>query len=53
MLAQLPVLRSIPSFYIRTLTVGILKDAIHMQFNCNGTHIVSSSGYERFIAENL
>lgn len=52
-LSQLPLLRSIPNFYARNVTVGILKDAIHMQFNCDGTHIVSASGYRRFIAENL
>lgn len=51
--SQLTVLRSIPNFYVRNVTLGILKDAIHMQFNCDGTHIVSASGYRRFIAENL
>lgn len=52
-LAQLAVLRSIPNFYVRSMTIGILKDAIHMQFNCDGTHIVSAKGYERFIEENI
>ena len=52
-LAQLPTLRSIPNFYVRNMTVGILKDAIHMQFNCDGTHIVSAKGYDRFLEENL
>jgi CRP-like cAMP-binding protein len=50
---QLPLLRKIPDFYIRSLTMSILKDAIHMQFNCDGTHIVSTRGYERFLEENL
>ncbi|TCJ17143.1 cyclic nucleotide-binding domain-containing protein [Parasulfuritortus cantonensis] len=50
---QLPLLRSIPNFYIRSVTIGILKDAIHMQFNCDGTHIVSAAGYARFLRENL
>lgn len=52
-LSKLPLLRSIPNFYVRNVTVGVLKDAIHMQFNCDGTHIVSARGYERFLAENL
>ena len=52
-LSQLPVLRDIPNYYVRNVTIGILKDAIHMQFNCDGTHIVSASGYERFLQENL
>lgn len=50
---QLPLLRKIPDFYIRSLTMSILKNAIHMQFNCDGTHIVSIRGYERFLEENL
>jgi CRP-like cAMP-binding protein len=52
-LSKLPLLRSIPNFYVRNATVGVLKDAIHMQFNCDGTHIVSARGYERFLEENL
>lgn len=52
-LSQLVLLREIPSFYVRNVTVGIIKDAIHMQFNCDGTHIVSASGYKRFLTENL
>lgn len=52
-IAQLPLLRGIPNFYVRSVTLGVLKDAIHMQFNCDGTHIVSAKGYERFLAENL
>lgn len=52
-LSKLPLLRSIPNFYVRNVTVGVLKDAIHMQFNCDGTHIVSARGYERFLNENL
>jgi len=50
---QLPLLREIPDFYMRSLTVSILKNAIHMQFNCDGTHIVSTHGYQRFLEENL
>lgn len=52
-LSQLTLLRAIPSFYVRSVTVGIIKDAIHMQFNCDGSHIVSASGYKRFLTENL
>lgn len=51
--AQLPVLRQIPNFYVRSFSINIVKDAIHMQFNCDGTHIVSARGYERFLEENI
>jgi hypothetical protein len=50
---QLPLLREIPDFYMRSLTLSILKNAVHMQFNCDGTHIVSTQGYQRFLEENL
>jgi CRP-like cAMP-binding protein len=53
MIAKLPVLREIPNFYVRSLTLSILKNAIHMQFNCDGSHIVSSLGFARFLEENL
>jgi CRP-like cAMP-binding protein len=52
-LRELAVLRQIPHFYVRSLTIGIVKNAIHMQFNCDGTHIVSRRGYERLLEDNL
>lgn len=52
-LEQLPRLRSIQNFYARNVTVGVMKDVVHMQFNCDGTHIVNGSGYQRFLEENL
>lgn len=52
-LDTLPQLRAIPHFYVRSATVGIAKDAIHLQFNCDGGHILSAEGYRRFLDENL
>lgn len=52
-LSQLPVLRSIPNYYVRNATISIIRDAIHMQFNCDGSHIVSTEDYIRFLEENL
>jgi len=50
---NLPTLRSIQNYYLRNITIGIVRDAIHMQFNCDGTHIVSTGDYKRFLEENL
>jgi len=50
---SLPVLRRIQNFYLRNVTISIIRDAIHMQFNCDGTHIVSADDYTRFLEENL
>jgi len=52
-LDKLPVLRDIPDFYLRNLGISITRDAIRMQFNCDGTHFVSSKDYTRFLADNL
>ena len=51
--SRLTQLREIPDFYVRNITISIIKDAIHMQFNCDGAHIVSIYGYEKFLEENL
>lgn len=50
---NLPLLRSIPNYYLRNITFSTVRDAIHMQFNCDGTHIVSAEDYQRFLDENL
>ena len=52
-MARFLQLREIPSFYVRNITVSIIKDTIHMQFNCDGAHIVSSRGYYNFLDDNL
>ena len=52
-ISQIPLLRNVQNFYVRNLTIGITKDAVHMQFNCDGTHILSNSGYEQFLNENI
>lgn len=52
-ISRLTSLRDIPDFYLRNITISMTRDAIRMQFNCDGTHIVSSEDYVRFIEENL
>lgn len=50
-LDEFPQLRAVAHFYVRNATVGIGKDAIHLQFNCDGSHIVSAKGYRRLLEE--
>jgi len=50
---RLQTLRTIPNYYLRNLGISITRDAIRMQFNCDGTHIVSTGEYDRFLADNL
>jgi CRP-like cAMP-binding protein len=52
-LSRLTDLRSIPNYYLRNFTINMARNAIQMQFNCDGTHIVSAKDYQRFIEENL
>ncbi|MEJ2308737.1 MAG: cyclic nucleotide-binding domain-containing protein [Gammaproteobacteria bacterium] len=52
-IARLGVLRSMPNFYLRNFSISMIKDAIRMQFNCDGTHIVNALDYQRFLEENL
>lgn len=51
--SRLHQLREIPDFYVRNITISMVKDAVHMQFNCDGAHIVSTYGYEKFLEDNL
>ena len=52
-ISKLETLRNIPDFYLRNFTISMTRDAIRMQFNCDGTHIVNSEDYERFLEENV
>lgn len=52
-LSRLSMLRNIPDFYLRNFTLSCMRDAIRLQFNCDGTHIVSAEDYERFIEQNV
>lgn len=46
-------MRGIPNFYLRNLGLSAAQDAVRMQFNCDGTHIVSTREYHRFVEENI
>lgn len=52
-LAKLPLLRRISNFYLRNFTISTLRDAVRMQFNCDGAHIVSVEQFESFLADNV
>ncbi len=52
-MSKLIELRNVPSFYLRNIGINIIQDAIRLQFNCDGTHIVSSEDYQQFIEKNF
>ncbi len=51
--ARMTDLRRIPNFYIRNFAINVTRNAIRMQFNCDGTHIVSVDEFEQFLEENI
>lgn len=52
-LGNIPTLRTIQNFYIRNFSIGMVHDAIRMQFNCDGTHIVSNDDLLEFMKQNI
>lgn len=52
-MASLKTLRDLPDFYLRNVTICIVQDMVRMQFNCDGTQIISAENYKKFIEENL
>ncbi|MDQ1362872.1 MAG: hypothetical protein QG652_732 [Pseudomonadota bacterium] len=50
---SLKTLRDLPDFYLRNITICIVQDMVRMQFNCDGTQIISAENYKKFIEENL
>jgi len=52
-LNELTTLRALENYYLRNICINTVQDVIRMQFNCDGTHIVNSDDYQRFLKENL
>jgi len=51
--STLKVLRDMPMYYLRNITINIVQSIVRIQFNCDGTQIVSAENYTRFLEENL
>lgn len=49
----LKALRDMPMYYLRNITINIVQSIVRIQFNCDGTQIVSAENYTRFLEENL
>lgn len=52
-LSTLKVLRDMPEYYLRNVTISIIQGLVRMQFNCDGTQIVRADNFKRFLEENL
>jgi hypothetical protein len=52
-LSTLKVLRDMPDFYLRNITICIVQNMVRMSFNCDGTQIISAENYKKFLQDNL
>ena len=52
-MSTLKIMRNLPDFYLRNITICIVQDMVRMQFNCDGTQIISAENYQKFIEENM
>ena len=52
-MSSIKLMRDLPDFYLRNITVCIVQDLVRMQFNCDGTQIISAENYQKFIEENM
>ena len=52
-LGSLKALRDMPDYYLRNITLSLVQKTVKMQFNCDGTQIVSAENYRTFLEENI
>lgn len=46
-------LREMQQYFLRNVTLCIVQSLVSMQFNCDGTQIISADHYRTFLEENL
>lgn len=52
-ISTLKTLREMPTYYMRNITINVVQSIVRIQFNCDGTQIVSAEKFEEFLKENL
>ncbi|WXU00505.1 MAG: hypothetical protein Ctma_1228 [Catillopecten margaritatus gill symbiont] len=50
---NLPKLRNLEGYYLRTITINLFNSTVSMAFNCDGTQIMSHKKFKEFIKEYL
>lgn len=53
MISKFVFLRKVESLYLRNVKISMIQDAVRMQFNCDGTHIVDSTNFDEFVNDNF
>lgn len=52
-ISTLKTLREMPTYYMRNITINIVQSIVRIQFNCDGTQIVSAEKFSEFLEANL
>lgn len=52
-MVNLKLLRDMPDYYLRNVSICIVQGLVRMQFNCDGTQLVNAKNYRRFLEENF
>jgi hypothetical protein len=52
-ISTLKTMREMPTYFMRNVTINIVQSIVRIQFNCDGTQIVSAENYGKFLEENL
>ena len=52
-LSSLMALREMPDYYLRNATISMVQGIVRLQFNCDGTQLVTAENFQRFLEENL
>ena len=50
---NLPKLRSLDGYYLRSAVINLFNSTIAMSFNCDGTQIMSHKKFKEFINEYI
>ena len=50
---NLPKLRSLDGYYLRSVVINLFNSTIAMSFNCDGTQIMSHKKFKEFINEYI
>ncbi|MBW5290452.1 MAG: hypothetical protein Rsou_0578 [Candidatus Ruthia sp. Asou_11_S2] len=52
-LQNIPKLRYLEGYYLRSITINLFNSTVSMSFNCDGTQIMSHKKFKEFITEYL
>ena len=52
-ISHLPVLRNLPVYFMRNITICMVQRIIRIQFNCDGTQILRAEDFKEFLEQNI